>query len=93
MLEEEEEEEGADPRRCSFAAGATQVKWNRREAHIIASAHGNRVLIWDDRVSLVSLLLSPGCDGLTRLVLHSLEPLRSPRLRDTTPRSVRSSVC
>lgn len=34
-----------------FAAGATQVKWNRREPHVVASAHDNKVLIWDDRVS------------------------------------------
>ncbi|KAK4704736.1 SEA/GATOR complex protein SEA3/WDR59, partial [Phenoliferia sp. Uapishka_3] len=34
----------------SWGSGATQVKWNRREPHIIASAHDNRVLIWDDRM-------------------------------------------
>ena len=36
--------------RKELLAGATQVKWNRREPHVIASAHDNRVLIWDDRV-------------------------------------------
>lgn len=34
-------------------AGATQVKWNRRQPHLIASAHDNRVLIWDERVRLL----------------------------------------
>ncbi|SGY76496.1 BQ5605_C005g03494 [Microbotryum silenes-dioicae] len=34
---------------CSWGSGATQVKWNRREPHIIASAHDNKVLVWDDR--------------------------------------------
>ncbi|POY75900.1 hypothetical protein BMF94_0983 [Rhodotorula taiwanensis] len=29
---------------------ATQVKFNRHEAHMIASAHGNVVHIWDDRM-------------------------------------------
>lgn len=35
---------------CSWGSGATQVKWNRREPHIIASSHDNHVLIWDDRM-------------------------------------------
>lgn len=35
---------------ATVLAGATQVKWNRREPHLIASAHDNRVMIWDDRV-------------------------------------------
>ncbi|KAM0753036.1 hypothetical protein T439DRAFT_332981 [Meredithblackwellia eburnea MCA 4105] len=35
---------------CSWGSGATQVKWNRRQPHIIASAHDKRVLIWDDRM-------------------------------------------
>ncbi|SCV69342.1 BQ2448_2362 [Microbotryum intermedium] len=34
---------------CSWGSGATQVKWNRREPHVIASAHDNKVLVWDDR--------------------------------------------
>ena len=32
-------------------AGATQVKWNRQDAHLLASSHDDRVLIWDNRVS------------------------------------------
>ncbi|KAK4047185.1 hypothetical protein OIO90_006294 [Microbotryomycetes sp. JL221] len=35
---------------CSWGSSATQVKWNRREPHIVASAHDNKVLIWDDRM-------------------------------------------
>ena len=34
---------------CDWGHSATQVKWNRVEPHIVASAHDNRVLIWDDR--------------------------------------------
>lgn len=36
----------------SFAewfSGATQVKWNRQDSHIIASSHQRKLLIWDDR--------------------------------------------
>ncbi|GAA5838036.1 hypothetical protein JCM11251_006830 [Rhodosporidiobolus azoricus] len=35
---------------CGWGAPATQVKWNRREPHIIASSHDNVVHIWDDRM-------------------------------------------
>ena len=38
------------------AAGGTQVKWNRRDANILASAHASEVLIWDRRVCLVGVL-------------------------------------
>ena len=41
-------------RTCGWGSPATQVKWNRREPHILASSHDNAVLIWDDRVSLHS---------------------------------------
>ena len=30
-------------------AGATQVKWNRQDAHVIASSHDRYLRIWDDR--------------------------------------------
>ena len=30
-------------------AGATQVKWNRQEAHVLASSHDKYLKIWDDR--------------------------------------------
>lgn len=36
----------------SFAewfSGATQVKWNRQDSHIIASSHQRKLMIWDDR--------------------------------------------
>ncbi|GAA5868359.1 hypothetical protein JCM8547_002164 [Rhodosporidiobolus lusitaniae] len=35
---------------CGWGAPATQVKWNRREPHVIASSHDNVVHIWDDRM-------------------------------------------
>jgi hypothetical protein len=31
-------------------AGATQVKWNRQDSHIIASSHDKYLRIWDDRM-------------------------------------------
>lgn len=34
---------------CDWFAGATQVKYNRQDAHIIASAHDRYLHIWDDR--------------------------------------------
>lgn len=34
---------------CDWYAGATQVKWNRQDAHVIASAHDKFLRIWDDR--------------------------------------------
>lgn len=32
-----------------WSAGATQVKWNRQDGHIIASSHDRYLHIWDDR--------------------------------------------
>jgi WD40 repeat protein len=34
---------------CEWFAGATQVKWNRQDPHIIASSHDKYLRIWDDR--------------------------------------------
>ena len=34
---------------CDWFAGATQVKWNRQDSHVIASAHDKFLRIWDDR--------------------------------------------
>ncbi len=34
---------------CDWFAGATQVKWNRQDSHIIASSHDRYLRIWDDR--------------------------------------------
>lgn len=36
-------------------AGATQVKWNRRDSHIIASTHDKFLRIWDDRKGALPL--------------------------------------
>ncbi|GAA5984809.1 hypothetical protein JCM10908_003515 [Rhodotorula pacifica] len=37
-------------RASTWDSPATQVKFNRHEKHVIASAHGNIVHIWDDRM-------------------------------------------
>ena len=34
---------------CDWFAGATQVKWNRQDFHIVASSHDKFLRIWDDR--------------------------------------------
>ncbi|KAI9808468.1 MAG: hypothetical protein M1826_004144 [Phylliscum demangeonii] len=34
---------------CDWFAGATQVKWNRQDSHIIASSHDKFLRIWDTR--------------------------------------------
>jgi hypothetical protein len=34
---------------CDWFAGATQVKYNRQDAHILASSHDRWLHIWDDR--------------------------------------------
>ncbi|KAK4964387.1 hypothetical protein LTR66_012311 [Elasticomyces elasticus] len=34
---------------CDWFAGATQVKWNRQDPHILASSHDRYLHIWDDR--------------------------------------------
>ena len=34
---------------CDWYAGATQVKWNRQDGHVIASSHDKFLRIWDDR--------------------------------------------
>ncbi|ODN75389.1 hypothetical protein L202_06547, partial [Cryptococcus amylolentus CBS 6039] len=36
-------------RLCDWGAAGTQVKWNRRHDHLVATAHGKIVHIWDDR--------------------------------------------
>jgi hypothetical protein len=39
-------------RLCAWGSAGTQVKWNRQHDHILATAHGKDVVIWDNRVSL-----------------------------------------
>lgn len=34
---------------CDWVAGATQVKWNRQDSHLLASSHDKKLRIWDDR--------------------------------------------
>lgn len=38
-------------RLCAWGSAGTQVKWNRQHDHIVATAHGKDVIIWDNRVS------------------------------------------
>ena len=40
---------------CDWFAGATQVKWNRQNPHILASSHDKFLRIWDDRKGAVPL--------------------------------------
>ncbi|KAF2083239.1 WD40 repeat-like protein, partial [Saccharata proteae CBS 121410] len=45
---------------CSYAqwnAGAAQVKWNRQDKHILASAHDKNLCIWDERKGAVPLCI------------------------------------
>jgi hypothetical protein len=38
-------------RLCAWGAAGTQIKWNRQHDHIVATAHGKDVVVWDNRVS------------------------------------------
>jgi hypothetical protein len=65
---------------------ATQVKWNFRNPHILASSHNNQVLVWDERVKTASPLLIP------RLrVPHRKDPNPSTRLMRTTRKYTEST--
>ncbi|WVF70087.1 hypothetical protein IAT40_004874 [Kwoniella sp. CBS 6097] len=48
-------EDKAVMRLCAWGAAGTQVKWNRRHDHILATAHGSLVNIWDDRKGSVPI--------------------------------------
>ncbi|KAL8869557.1 MAG: hypothetical protein Q9174_004187, partial [Haloplaca sp. 1 TL-2023] len=41
---------------CDWFAGATQVKWNRQDSHILASSHNKFLRIWDDRKGAYPLM-------------------------------------
>ncbi|KAI5778688.1 hypothetical protein EDC01DRAFT_673029 [Geopyxis carbonaria] len=47
---------------CDWFAGATQVKYNRTDEHILASAHDKYVYIWDTRM---------GAKALRKITAHS----------------------
>ena len=47
---------------CDWFAGATQVKWNRQDSHILASSHDKHLKIWDDR---------KGAQPLNTIAAHS----------------------
>ncbi|KAF8326823.1 WD40-repeat-containing domain protein [Cantharellus anzutake] len=40
---------------CAWDDAATQVKWNRKHEHLLASSHRGNVLIWDDRKGALPL--------------------------------------
>ncbi|KAG9241870.1 hypothetical protein BJ878DRAFT_427148 [Calycina marina] len=40
---------------CDWFAGATQVKYNRQDSHVLASSHDRWLRIWDDRKGAVPL--------------------------------------
>lgn len=40
---------------ADWRAGATQVKWNRRNENLLASSHDNKVYIWDKRKGTIPL--------------------------------------
>ncbi|WWC59175.1 uncharacterized protein I303_101724 [Kwoniella dejecticola CBS 10117] len=42
-------------RLCAWDGSGTQVKWNRRHEHVLATAHNNSVQIWDNRKGSVPL--------------------------------------
>lgn len=46
-----------------FAAGASQVKWNKKNANCLATSHDGDVRIWDKRVS--NLSFSPSWSLIT----------------------------
>lgn len=48
---------------CAWNASATQVKWNRQDPHLLASAHNTSLLIWDDRRGSVPLATIPAHDS------------------------------
>jgi hypothetical protein len=61
-----------------LTGGGTQVKWNRQDDHILASAHGNDIFIWDTRVSSSMAPLSyklslfqKGSLPISRITAHS----------------------
>lgn len=47
---------------CDWFAGATQVKWNRQDHHILASSHDKVLRIWDSR---------NGAEPLTSIKAHT----------------------
>ncbi|EEB90881.1 hypothetical protein MPER_10853 [Moniliophthora perniciosa FA553] len=44
----------------AFNSPGTQVKWNKRDANILASSHANDVLIWDRRKGSVPITIIRG---------------------------------
>jgi hypothetical protein len=65
-------------RLCAWGSAGTQVKWNRQHDHIVATAHGKDVVIWDNRVSLPVCSFANEC----RKDQCRLQPFKR-----TTPRS------
>jgi len=47
---------------CDWVSGATQVKYNRQDPHILASSHDRNLHIWDDR---------RGCEPVKSICAHA----------------------
>lgn len=43
-------------RLCAWGQAGTQVKWNRQHDHLLATAHGKEVLVWDNRKGSVPVV-------------------------------------
>ena len=55
---------------CGWTAGATQVKWNRKNPMILASAHNGEVRIWDIRVSSLMIFLFTPAESILTLYIY-----------------------
>lgn len=64
---------------ADWYAGASQVKWNRTNPHILASSHDMRVYVWDDRMGSCPLRILKGhgskVNGIDFSRLHETEVL------------------
>ncbi|WOO79450.1 putative RWD, RING finger and WD repeat-containing protein [Vanrija pseudolonga] len=50
-------------RLSAWGAAGTQVKWNRQHEHILATAHGKDVIVWDDRKGSVPVVVIKAHDA------------------------------
>ncbi|KAK4688931.1 SEA/GATOR complex protein SEA3/WDR59, partial [Tremellales sp. Uapishka_1] len=50
-------------RLCAWGAAGTQVKWNRQHEHILATAQGNQVFVWDNRKGSVPVTVIKAHDA------------------------------
>ncbi|ORY26858.1 hypothetical protein BCR39DRAFT_560289 [Naematelia encephala] len=55
--------EGPFMRLCAWGQAGTQVKWNRQHEHVLATAHGKEVLVWDNRKGSVPTVVIKAHDA------------------------------